>query len=209
MRLTTSVLVAEASEDSRALIATVLEGRGYRVHQVARGDEVVALARQERPSLVLLDVYLPGMCGYEVCRELRAEFGPSLPIVLTSAERTEPYDRVAALELGADDFIAKPFVSDDLLARVDRLIRAAPSPPLPAKRRLSRRELEVLDLLADGQVASEIARELSISPKTVSNHIQNIFVKLDVHSQAHAVSVAFRAGLVANGKATLARSRDV
>ena len=182
------------------MIAAVLQPHGYRVREAPSGEEALDLVRQEEPNLVLLDVHLPGLSGYEVCRELRAEFGSRVAIVFVSGVRTEPYDRAVGLRLGADDYIVKPFAPDELLARVDRLIEQVSPPPtqtLPhtPTSRLSRRELEVLQLLAEGRMAKEIAQELSVSTKTVSNHIQNILVKLDVHSRAQAVAVAFRDGV--------------
>jgi DNA-binding NarL/FixJ family response regulator len=194
-----SILVVEDDIDLRTLIAAMLQRRGYRVSQATWGEEALTLARQERPNVVLLDVKLPGMSGYDVCRELRAEFGEGLPILFVSGARTEPYDRVVGLRLGADDYIVKPFALDELLARVDRFIERAASeteqkPASGSGSRLSKREFEVLRLLADGRMPKEIALELSVSPKTISNHIQNVLVKLDVHSQAQAVAAVFRGG---------------
>jgi len=193
--------VVEDDTDLNALIAALLQRAGYRVHQARSGEEALTVARRERPSLVLLDICLPGMSGYEVCRELRATYGEGLPIVFISGERTEPYDRVAGLRLGGDDYIVKPFAPDELLARIERLLRHTEL-PIPeeagsrAVSRLSARELEVLQLLANGRTPREIALELSVSRKTASNHIQNILMKLGVHSQAQAVVVAFKEGAV-------------
>jgi DNA-binding NarL/FixJ family response regulator len=194
------VLVIEDDTGMRTLISALLERRGYRVLEAAAGEEGLALVRQQPPSLVLLDIELPGLSGYEVCRELRAEFGDRVAIVFISGVRTEPYDRVAGLRLGADDYIVKPFAPDELLARVDRLIEQAPAaaeqrPPNGITSRLSNRELEVLRLVAEGLMSKEIARELSVSTKTVENHIQSILVKLDVHTRAQAVAVALRHGV--------------
>jgi len=200
-RFPSSILVVDDHEALRTVLSAVLTRRGYRVFGVGSGEEVLSAVQRERPDLVLLDVHLPGISGYEVFRELRAQFGERLPIVFISGERIEPYDRVAGLRLGADDYIVKPFAPDELVARVDRLIeqaaRESNREPLEAVAfGLTRRELEVLRLLADGASPREVARALFISEKTVSSHIQNILVKLDVHTQAQAVSVAFTAGLV-------------
>jgi DNA-binding NarL/FixJ family response regulator len=205
------ILVVDDDAELRALLAELLEHRGYRVREAGRGEHALATARQERPDLVLLDVNLPGMSGYDVCRELRAAFGEHLPILFISGERTEPFDRVAGLRLGADDYIVKPFAPDALLARVDRFVDHAPhaedeQEPAPASpSRLTKRELEVLQLLADGRRPKEIGRELAVSRKTVSSHIQNILIKLDVHSQAQAVAVAYRSGLIDVPEETLRR----
>jgi DNA-binding NarL/FixJ family response regulator len=169
--------------------------------ELGRGEDALAVMRAEQPDLALLEVRLPGISGYDVCREIRAEFGRCFPVIFISGARTESYDEVAGLRLGADDFIAKPFAADELMARVDRLIERA-SAGRPAEEEaevesfgLTRRELEVLQLLAEGARPHEIARTLSVSDKTVASHVQNILGKLDVHSQAQAVSVAFTAGL--------------
>jgi DNA-binding response OmpR family regulator len=195
------VLVVDDDENLRSLLSEIVTRGGYRVVEAATGEDALAAASQERPDLVLLDVHLPCMSGYDVCRQFRAEFGGNLPILFMSGERTESFDQVAGLRLGGDDYIVKPFDSDELLARVDRFIeRAVPdaeqeSAPASASR-LTRRELQVLQLLAEGHTPKEIGRDLSVSGKTIATHIQNILIKLDVHNQAQAVGAAFRVGLV-------------
>ena len=146
----------------------------------------------------MLDVRLPGASGYEVYRELR-DRDQTLPIIFVSGERTDAYDRTVGLLLGADDYIVKPFDSDELIARVRRSIRRRrerkPDPD-DALAGLTPRELEVLLLLASGRSSKEIARQLVISPRTVSTHVQHILAKLDVNSRARAIALAHRAGLV-------------
>jgi DNA-binding CsgD family transcriptional regulator len=123
--------------------------------------------------------------------------GPcALPIVFVSAERTESYDRVAGLLLGADEYLAKPVAPNELLIRIERLLRrSGPVAPTVAAK-LTGRELEVMSLLADGLAAAEIAARLVISPKTVSTHIDRILRKLGVRSRAQAVALAYRRDLV-------------
>jgi DNA-binding NarL/FixJ family response regulator len=145
---------------------------------------------------------MPGISGYGVCHALRDEFGESLPIMFVSGERTEPYDRVAGLLVGADDYLVKPFAPDELLARVRNLIgrrQPAISSGRGAPSTLTERELDVLRLLADGLDQDDIARQLFISPKTVSRHIEHILRKLSVRSRAQAVALAFRDQLVSSG----------
>jgi DNA-binding NarL/FixJ family response regulator len=188
------VLVVDDDDGFRALVSEILHRGGLRTREASTGEEALEAARKERPSFVLLDVSLPGMSGYDVCRELRAEFGERLPIVFVSGARTEPFDRVAGLRLGADDYIVKGFDPSELLARVDRFVgRAHEAPTSPF--RLTKRELEVLGHLVRGFTPKETARELAISRKTVATHIQNILTKLDVHSQAQAVAVALQSSL--------------
>jgi DNA-binding NarL/FixJ family response regulator len=157
------------------------------------------LAHSEQPSLVVLDVRLPGVSGYEICRGLRQEFGDELPILFVSGDRRDSLDRAVGLLLGGDDYVVKPFDPDELLARVRRLIaRAHPEPDTPttAEPSLTRRELDVLYQLAAGKRANEIADELQISPKTVGSHVHSIFAKLGVRSRAQAVARAYERGLV-------------
>jgi DNA-binding response OmpR family regulator len=188
-------LVVDDDEGMLGLLERLLGAAGLAVTTAATGEAALAAALAERPDVVTLDVNLPGLSGYEVCRALREAYGPSLPILFLSGSRTESFDRVAGLLLGADDYLTKPFAPDELLARVRGLVRR--SPPAPRPSRLTGRELEVLELLAAGKTQSEIATTLVISPRTAAKHIERILEKLDVRSRAQAVAVAFRDELVA------------
>jgi two-component system nitrate/nitrite response regulator NarL len=192
-----SVLVGEDDDRLRALIVHAFEQEGFATAAVADGTEALEAARVQRPLLAVLDVNLPGASGYEVCRLLREAYGLELPIILISGERTESFDRVAGLLIGADDYLVKPFVPEELLARARGLLRRAgwnghARRPLS----LTARELEILRLLADGRPQREIAEGLVISPKTVGTHIERILGKLGVHSRAQAVAFAYREGIV-------------
>lgn len=192
-----SVLVGEDDDGLRALIVHAFEREGFATAAAADGTAALEAARVQRPLLAVLDVNLPGASGYEVCRLLREAYGLELPIILISGERTESFDRVAGLLIGADDYLVKPFAPEELLARVRGLLRRAGSDghrkrPLG----LTARELEILHLLADGRRQGEIAVDLVISPRTVSTHIERILGKLGVNSRAQAVAYAYREGLV-------------
>jgi DNA-binding NarL/FixJ family response regulator len=175
----------------------VLRRVGYGTYEAETGEEALAAAKRERPALVILEALLPGVSGYEVCRELKDEFGEALPIVFVSGTRTEPGDRVAGLLVGGDDYIVKPFDPDELLARVRRLL-PAPLADARVARKLTRRELEVLSLLVQGLSQSEIAGKLFITPKTVGKHIEHILGKLGVRNRTHAVALAVRDQLIEN-----------
>ena len=111
-------------EDDAALsrgVARILESEGYAVDVVARGEQAILAAEQERFDLVILDVGLPGMDGFEVLRRLRAQ-AQRVPVLLLTA-RDAVDDRVHGLDLGADDYVAKPFAMPELAARVRALIR--------------------------------------------------------------------------------------
>jgi DNA-binding NarL/FixJ family response regulator len=196
-RLTGSVLVIEDDRNQRKLITSLLERAGYATVEAASGEEALLAVSSAQPALVIVDVKLPGMSGYEVCRELKDAFGPELPVLFVSGVRTEPFDRTAGLLVGADDYIVKPFDPGELVARV----RTRVSPPgrateaKVASATLTPRELEVLRHLAEGLNQGDIAERLVISPKTVATHIQHILAKLGVHSRAEAVAAAHRLGL--------------
>ncbi len=192
-----TVLIVDDHSSFRELLTAQLEGAGIKTIEAGDGEE--ALERARDADVVLLDVNLPDMSGYTVCRELRAEYGERLPIVFLSGYRTESMDRAAGLLIGGDDYLVKPPDLDELLARVRRLIERSQerNDNASAGFGLTRRELEVLQLLGSGKRAPEIASELGISPKTVSSHLQSIFRKLDVNSRAQAVARAYEHGLVA------------
>ena len=195
------ILIVDDDAGFRALVSTLFARAGMATAQAASGEEALAAVRRQQPALVLLDVFLPDVNGYEVCRELRDEFGDELPIVFVSGERTEPVDRSAGLLVGADDYVTKPFDPDELVARARRLATRSPShrpatSPVSSSAGLTQREREVLQLLAEGRLPVEIADELVISQKTVASHVQRVLAKLGVHSRAQAVAVAYRDGLV-------------
>jgi DNA-binding response OmpR family regulator len=201
--------VIEDDESTRRLLRFVLEDAGYAVIELDRGEPALEVVRRERPALVLIDVRLPGVSGYEVCRKLREAFGDDLPLLFVSGERTESFDRVGGLLLGADDYLVKPFATDELLARVRGLTRRAPGGPPFGGKLLSVRELEVLRLLSIGLGLKEIAEHLVISAKTVSTHMEHIFLKLGVQSRAQAIAVAYREDLVSIAKTETAPPRAV
>jgi RNA polymerase sigma factor (sigma-70 family) len=193
------ILVVDDHASFRGLVATLLAQAGYEVREASNAGEALDLAASERPALVLLDVVLPDLSGYELCQMLRERFGESLPIIFVSGSRTEPLDSVAGLLVGADDYIIKPFVPEDLIARVRRAVTRSSELDRrndSATNGLTPREREVLSLLGQGLKQDEIAERLVISPKTVATHIQRILAKLEVRSRAEAVSRAYQLGLV-------------
>ena len=117
-----SVLVVEDEENLLEALRYNLEREGYQVHTAADGGEGLELARKLNPSLVLLDIMLPTLDGFEVCRILRRE--SEVPILILTA-KGEEVDRVVGLELGADDYITKPFSIRELVARVRNTLRRA------------------------------------------------------------------------------------
>jgi DNA-binding NarL/FixJ family response regulator len=195
------ILVIDSAAKNRTQLASLLRGAGYVTREENSGVNGIAAARDQRPDLVLIEVELGDVSGYEVCRQLRDRYGESLPVIFTATTRTASLDLVAGLLIGADDYVVRPFAPDELIARVRRaLIRAAAARiqqvPRHSPYGLTSREREVLTLLAYGLSQKAIARELFISPQTVATHIQRILAKLDVHSRAEAVALAHREELV-------------
>lgn len=125
--MTSRVLVVEDEPALARGLADHFRDEGYDVHVVGRGDQAVPAVREFRPQLVVLDVLLPGRSGLDVVRELRAA-GDRVPVLMLTA-KGEVVDRVVGLELGADDYLAKPFALRELLARVRALMRRAQAPP--------------------------------------------------------------------------------
>jgi len=187
-----SVLVADGDREARVELVALLQSAGFDVLEAETGDGAIAVAQEGEPSVAILEVTLDVLCGYEVCRALKSARGSSLSVMFLSGERTESFDRVAGLLVGADDYLVKPYAPDELLVRVRRLEARARPLAAGAREKLTRRESDVLRLLAQGLTQDEIAARLGISPKTVSTHIEHVLRKLGVHSRAQAVALAFR-----------------
>jgi DNA-binding NarL/FixJ family response regulator len=194
------VLIADGDPRFRRSMLRALAATGLRVRQAASGRQALAAVVDEEIALVVLEVRLDDVSGYEVCRQLREEHGDDLPILFVSGDRTESFDRVAGLLVGADDYLAKPVAPDELVARVRRhLLRGRTingNANGNGSSGLTAREREVLSLLAEGLGPVEIGHSLFISPKTVATHVEHIYTKLGVHTRAQAVASAFRLALV-------------
>ena len=137
-----TILVVEDDAHIRLGLSDALRSEGYEVVECPDGAQALPLVRQRAPDLVVLDIMLPHRSGYDVCRDLRAG-GHRLPILILSAKGQE-IDKVIGLELGADDYVAKPFSLRELLARVRALLRRADAGPVTA--------LALPDVIAFGAV---------------------------------------------------------
>lgn len=189
---------------------------GYEVRAAIDGPSGLRMATEWKPDLVLLDIMLPAMNGYEVCRELRRR-GHSVPVIILSAKGTEP-DKVMGLDIGADDFVTKPFGLAELLARIKAQLRRGKPAPAPALRfgdveadfsagevrrkgelqEMTARELQLLQYLAkhEGRV---VTRQMILdavwgenyfgTERTVDNFITRLRQKLDDDDPRHFLTV--------------------
>jgi two-component system response regulator BaeR len=122
------ILVAEDEPKIARVVKDYLEAAGFTATLIARGDEVIPQFRKSAPDLIILDIMLPGRDGLEICREIRKT--SAVPIIMLTA-RAEEIDRLLGLELGADDYICKPFSPRELVARVKAVLRRNRPDPAP------------------------------------------------------------------------------
>lgn len=137
------ILVVDDDPDIRKAVAGALRQEGYTVYEAADGDEALKAAGKLRPDLVILDVMLPHIDGFEVCARIRSV--SSIPILLLSA-RNQEMDKVVGFNVGADDYLTKPFSMSELLLRVRAILRragAAPVQPSSSEQTLRFRDLEI------------------------------------------------------------------
>ena len=116
-----NILIIEDDEQSRQVVRLAMQSQSYLLTEAKTGDEGLEVARSSDPDLILLDINMPGMSGLDVCRKLRAE-GSLVPIIMLTA-KSDTIDKVVGLEVGADDYITKPFEVRELMARIGAHLR--------------------------------------------------------------------------------------
>jgi two-component system phosphate regulon response regulator PhoB len=130
--MTYRILVVDDEPDITALVAYHLARAGFRVSTAHNGSDALKAAREERPDMIILDLMLPGVSGYDVLAELRQrEETRDVGVILLTARREEP-DRIRGLTLGADDYLTKPFSPQELSLRVRNVLRRLAAPPVAA-----------------------------------------------------------------------------
>jgi DNA-binding response OmpR family regulator len=150
------ILIVDDEANIVELATLYLEREGYRLASVGDGVKALDVFRQEQPALVVLDLMLPGLDGYEVCRRLRAE--SDVPIIMVTA-RDDDIDKIIGLEIGADDYLTKPFNPRELVARVKALLRRSERAAKPA----GRGPIRIGNLVVD-----EARREVTVDGKPVN-----------------------------------------
>ena len=156
------ILVVDDEASITEFVSYNLRKEGYEVAVAANGDDALALAKASAFDLVVLDVMLPGIDGYEVCGRLRME--SSVPVLFLSARDTE-LDKVVGLEIGGDDYLAKPFGVRELQARVKALLRRAPSGSREAAMVVERIEMAGITLDEAAHVAEADGRLIDLTPR--------------------------------------------
>ena len=130
----TKILLVDDDPNIRQLVNLYLQKEGFEVSMAARGDEALEKFHAATPNLILLDVMLPGMDGWQVCREIRKT--SNVPIIMLTA-KDETFDKVLGLELGADDYVVKPFEMKELVARIKAVARRFQAADAPSDKELS------------------------------------------------------------------------
>jgi DNA-binding NarL/FixJ family response regulator len=199
------ILVVEDQYFARLALHTVIDSREDMkiVAETASGAEALPLYRAHRPDITIMDIRLPGMNGVEAIRAIRAENPEARIIVLSNYDGSEDIHR--ALDAGAMSYLTKDAEAGDLIKAIQSVHRGHSFLP-PALRgllaarlaadALTARELEVLELLAQGLSNQEIADRLGIAEKTVRIHMSHIFDKLGVTDRTQAVITAVQRGIV-------------
>ena len=155
-----SVLVVEDETSIASFVALYLKNAGYRIRTVGTGREALEQVAQEKPSLIVLDLMLPDMDGLEVCRRIRQT--SDIPILMLTA-RDEDVDKIIGLEVGADDYLTKPFNPRELVARVKSILRRS----VPERREVQTKQIKHGDLEIDvgRREVLVVGKEIQLAPK--------------------------------------------
>lgn len=209
------VLIVDDLPDNLALLSDALEQVGHMVLVALDGTTALERMNRLKPDIVLLDAMMPGIDGFETCRRIKAnaEF-ENVPVVFMTA-LTESEHVVEGFAAGGVDYVTKPIVPEQVLARVASHLRtarslrdarlAAQQPPvrdagavreaLARRYQLTAREVEVLEWVACGKTNRDIGEILGLSPRTVNKHLEHVYVKLGVETRTAAATLAIAMGV--------------
>ncbi len=207
------ILVVDDDITLRAALSRYLMNRQFVVFDAGSGEEGLERFRSSPPDLVVSDIIMPGMDGFEFCRQLRSiQEGQLVPFIFLSS-RGDIEDRIQGHSIGADDYLIKPFEPRELLAKIEgqlersrrihaemqRLLQqtpvatASPTPP-PKPLPLTPAEEKVFWEVVQGYTNRQIGERLFISPRTVQTHLSNILSKLNLDNRAQLVRYAYERG---------------
>ena len=198
--MTTVLLV----DDNPKYLNDALPYYGYDVHTATDGVQALKALNAKKFDIILLDVMMPNMNGWDTLKEIRKNIETKdVPVIMITAVNEEQ-KMVAGLRNGADDYIIKPFVLPNLLARMEAVLRRTrrnidlPFASDEIIKSLTSREKEVLEMAAKGANNKEIADKLVLSEVTVKSHMNSIFKKLKVTNRTQAVLLAMQMNLIKN-----------
>ncbi|SDX07726.1 two component transcriptional regulator, LuxR family [Pseudomonas syringae] len=206
------ILIVDDTPDNLALLSDALDEAGYMVMVALDGNSALTRIQRRRPDLILLDAMMPGMDGFETCRQIKQQPDASHIPVLFMTALTDSEHVVEGFEAGAIDYVIKPIQCNAMIARVASHLRTARTlqsarstsqPPgfndaaaytrLSGSFQLTEREIDVLRWVSCGKTNKDIADILQLSPRTVNKHLEHIYVKLGVETRTAATSVALAA----------------
>jgi two-component system response regulator ResD len=190
-----TVLVVDDEPTLREVVVRYLERAGYHALEAGDGDEAENVLRNHTPDLVILDLMLPGTDGLELCRQIRAD--SALPVIMLTA-RGEEADRIVGLELGADDYVTKPFSPRELIARVRTVLRRTQGPAEP-RDRIQHGDLtldsETRDVRKAGRLVPLTAREFDLL-WFLASHPRRVFSREHLMTRVWGYEPAFDTGTV-------------
>jgi len=206
------ILIVDDTPDNLALLSDALDEAGYMVLVALDGTSALNRIQRRRPDLILLDAMMPGLDGFETCRQIKQQPDTANIPVLFMTALTDSEHVVKGFEAGAIDYVTKPIQCAEVLARVASHLRTArilqsarnASQPmgldhapaygkLSSRFQLTEREVEVLRWVSCGKTNKDIADILQLSPRTVNKHLEHIYIKLGVETRTAATSVAMAA----------------
>ena len=182
------ILIVEDDAHIRLGLCEALRAEGYDVTDSSSGTEALPLFKQRKPDLVVLDIMLPGKSGYDICREIRATKS-RVPILMLSAKGQE-VDKVVGLELGADDYVTKPFSLRELLARVQALLRrsdfaAEPAGDMPDEIKFGKVRIETKALRGvRGKEKFELTRQRRLARQNPERSLGHRILRHDAHARS-------------------------
>lgn len=197
-------------DDNPKYLRDALPFYGYNVDVAVNGLEAISMLSKNltKYDIVLLDVMMPEMNGFETLKNIREnEYTKFIPVIMITAV-SEEQKIISGLKSGADDYIVKPFILPNLLARIEALLRRSswqnqkpnlpkmPTAKLKEPVQLTAREKDVLSLAAKGANNKEIAEKLFLREVTIKSHMNNVFKKLKVSNRTQAVLTALQANLI-------------
>jgi DNA-binding NarL/FixJ family response regulator len=211
------ILIVDDEPDCQTLLAMFLESEGYEIESANSGVEALTQFKENPPDLVISDILMPQMDGFELCRRLRASrLGQLIPFIFLSGQG-ELESRIEGYAIGADDYLVKPFEPDEILAKIkaqidrshrihNEIVRLlyseqepeeAPTPPripTPPPLPLTPAEERVFWEVIQGYTNKQISDRLFISPRTVQAHLSSIFGKLQLENRAKLIHFAMDRG---------------